>query len=242
MSTSSDEHRGSFLCERYELRITGRCLQDDLGMHPETSFAEASRHEIVRAFREKRRDQPFGAKTVGPAAGVRTLFHLGQGDDHRGATWFDRDDAIVWLCAYGFHRSGQPEDSFQHFDRLRTEQRIYPDEEDYLRLEVDRGARFAELGPIEGPEFAALALASPGEVQERLMGRTVPVRLLADIVDDIAELTVGIPSAIYTPELGNVVMRSLVPEEGAAWDLADPLPGATPIEEVAFRVLRPHPH
>lgn len=58
-------HRGSCLCERYELRITGRCLVDDLGLTAESSFEDALTHPIVQAFVDKRWTTPDAGKTVG---------------------------------------------------------------------------------------------------------------------------------------------------------------------------------
>jgi len=81
--------RGSCICEAHELRITQRCLVEDLGYDAMSTFADASSHPIVRAFENQRSGNPIGTKTVGPAAGERTLYRIGYGHNHRGATWYD---------------------------------------------------------------------------------------------------------------------------------------------------------
>src|SRR5581483_1459751 len=102
---------GSYLCDDYELRITQRCLRDDLGMPPNATFGDALAHPVVQAFRNQRRQSPVGTKTIGPAAAANTIYRLGHTDDHRGATWHDEANRVVWLCAYRRHRSGEPADA-----------------------------------------------------------------------------------------------------------------------------------
>jgi hypothetical protein len=91
----------------------------------------------------KRETTPVGAKTVGPAAGDRSLHHLGIGNDHRGVTWWDAAAQVVWLCAYGLHRSGEPDDAFHYFDQLLDSGSIYPTPADYEWLENDLTEGFA---------------------------------------------------------------------------------------------------
>src|SRR5713226_9451120 len=65
-------HRGSRICDTYDLRITQRCLVFDLGVESTTTFSDARAHPIVRAFENQRAANPIGVRTVGPAAGEFT--------------------------------------------------------------------------------------------------------------------------------------------------------------------------
>ena len=111
----------SFLCPRWELRITHRCVVDDLQFEAGAGFDEALRHPIVEAFAKKRLTNTGEGKTVDPEAGAETLYHLGSGDRHRGATWWDAENKVVWLCGYGRHESGAVDDAFQLFKQLFDE-------------------------------------------------------------------------------------------------------------------------
>lgn len=75
MEDPENSFKGAFLCSEYELRITERCLTEDLGESNEGEFEElCDRHEIVRSFRERRRTDTGSGDTVGPDAGDRTLY------------------------------------------------------------------------------------------------------------------------------------------------------------------------
>lgn len=163
-------------------------------MKADTPFEEALRHPIVNALQEKRCAETGSGKTVGPVAGGATLYHLGVGQDHRGATWFDVDQAVVWLCGYGWHRSGEADDTFKRFAELIENDEIYPDEGDYRRLLGARAHRFVELAPINAQELRDRALQDPGTVQTGRLGRRVDVRVTGDVLGDIAEIQLRSPA------------------------------------------------
>lgn len=234
-------HLGGCLCAHYELRITERCLIDDLGMPPDVSFEQAIRHPIVQSFHSRRQDVPTGGKTVGPEAGENTLYHLGSGDDHRGATWFEAEQGVVWLCAYGFHRSGEADDAFQLFSHLLESDEIYPAAADYRALRRDRAQRFNDLAPRQGASANADAIQSPNTVIERSLGhqfsRLVQVRLIANVVDDVAEISIAFsPVGLSQAEIVFVVACFATDGDDPEWvnELAGNslLPG-----EIAFRLL-----
>jgi hypothetical protein len=119
-------------------------------------------HPIVRALRERRSESVAGGNTVGPAAGDLSIYTLRHGHDHRGGTWFDAESKVVWLLAAGRHRSGEPDDAFQHFKQLAAEGRIYPDRDDIEDLEADRGEEFIDRAGILVPNLITEAQAEPG--------------------------------------------------------------------------------
>jgi hypothetical protein len=91
---------GSFLYEEWELRVTttmswggprplaGDELEDLLGV------------EIVKAFIARRRERHDNTREVTPLTSEKTVWRLARGHDHRGATWYDQDEKVIWLLAY----------------------------------------------------------------------------------------------------------------------------------------------
>ena len=184
-------HRGSYVLEDYELRITQRCLSEDLGEDPKISFDDLRGHEIVKALVKDRATDPAAGKTVGPAAGAKTLFRLGYADHHRGATWWDATNRVVWLCAYhGGHRSGESDDSFPYFDELIEAGRIMPTEVDYERLFEDRDEEFDDFVLADAQELLSEARARPGDEIQGIVGGHVGAGVLVDVVDTEEEIFV----------------------------------------------------
>lgn len=180
-------HRGSFVCPHgHELRVTCRCIRDDFGQEPPLTFDQLCHHQIVVALREKRSTGTKGSKTVGPAAGDRTIYHLARGNDHRGATWFDESERVVWLCAYRLHRSGAADDAFPYFHELILSGRIWPVEEDYLWLERDQAIRFGERLPTDAAALLASARAAPAKEHRGHVGGD-EVGLLIEVVETLEE-------------------------------------------------------
>ena len=236
-------HRGTLICAEYELRVTARCLREDLGeRHPErVELESAQRHEIVRAFCSKRRESPTGTGTVGPAAGERTLHPLRQGHDHRGATWFDREERVVWLCACGRHRSGEADDAFQHFDALRQSGLIYPEKGDYERLNDERAERFVALAPQDLTELLAAAEENAGEEVRAVIGGVEQIGLLVVVVETLDELFVACSQealADYTRV--TIILTALCPDRAwDEWDFVRALPTrALRAGEICFSILR----
>jgi hypothetical protein len=96
-------YHGSFLCEEWELRLTRRCLEEHLGRSPDTNFGDLVGVEIIKAFIARRRERHDNTREVAPLTSGKTVWRLSRGHDHRGATWYDPDDKVVWLLAYGLH-------------------------------------------------------------------------------------------------------------------------------------------
>jgi hypothetical protein len=180
--------RGHICPEGHELRITRRCLEEDLGEDPdECEFGDlCETHPIVHAFRERRSKVTGGGDTVGPAAGEWTIFTLRQGSDHRGATWYDAKSGVVWLLAAGHHRSGQPDDAFQRFRELLAEEAIYPLENDLEDFYSDRGDEFVERARVAVPTLLAEAQADPGSEFAVQIG-TEPVSCVINVVETLQE-------------------------------------------------------
>jgi len=212
-------------------------------MTTDTSFEEALWHPIVEAFLSKRLADTGSGKTVGPKAGEKTLFRLASGEDHRGATWFDADQRVVWLCTYGWHRSGERNDAFQVFHRLIENSEIYPTADDYQRLFLDRERRFTDLAMRHARAAREEAMASLQTIIEVQLGhpldRQLEVRIVADVVADIAEISVAFKPIGLNERQIVFVIRSFAPEpEVMEWDVSESLAGA-PLRpgEIAFQLL-----
>lgn len=210
-------HRGTAICEQYELRVTARCLTDDLGESAGVDLEEVQRHEIVRAFCNQRSQSPTGTRTIGPAASAQTLHRLGHGNDHRGATWFDADADVVWLCATGFHRSGEPEDAFRYFHDLIAQDVIYPTSEDYQRLEEERAERFVAFAPDDLTTLLLRAEQQPGVEVRAVIGGAEELGIVVVVVETVDELFVACSlAAVADPTRIVFILNAL--GKGRLWD------------------------
>jgi hypothetical protein len=217
---------GACLCENYELRVTQRCLTEDLSYSADATFSEALAHDIVRAFRRERSAAPVGSGTVGPAAGANTLHRLRHTDDHRGATWFDEEHGVVWLCAYGFHRSGEPDDAFHHFHRLIDEERIRPEVGDYVALLTDREQRFAEIVRAGAPGLLEEARHEPEQAVTVTLGG-VDMSVVIVVVETLQETYVAIAgqSGVVNRRRTLMILSAFYPEaEIGEWSVRYELP------------------
>jgi hypothetical protein len=196
----------------HELRITSRCLSEDLNDVHEAPFDElARRHGIVRAFRRERRGATAGADTLGPAGGERPLTVLRHTHNWRGVTWFEEDAGVVWLCACGWHRSGQDDDAFRRFGALRDDQRIWPSGEDYEALAADRGEQFAAFVVADAPRLLAVARAAPDIEHVLSIGRE-PVAMVVRVIETLEETFVAVSGVNLTPPLFQLLLVALYPD------------------------------
>lgn len=196
-------------------------------------FEEALRHPIVEAFAKKRSDNTGEGKTVGPDAGAETLHHLGSGDRHRGATWWDAENTVVWLCAYGWHESGADDDAFQLFEQLIEEGRIKPTESDVAALLDDRAERLANMLPEAAAELLAAARRDLGREKPMTVG-SLRLSVLVHQIETLEEVFVAILGG--TRREVNALRVSLFPEaEFGEWTLEERLPTRA-LDEAEYEV------
>jgi len=235
-------HRGSCICEGYDLRVTRRCLVTDLGFESNTIFAEARAHPIVRAFENQRAADPIGTRTVGPAAGDLTVYRLGLGNDHRGATWHDQAERVVWLCAYRLHRSGEDDDAFPYFHELIGAGVLLPTEDDYSALFDDRGRRFTETLYEDAQQLLSRARSTPGVEQVGVLGGEESAAVVVEVVDMLEETYVafsvaGMDASRVVMILGAFDVESAFND----WELVTTFP-TRPLRvdngEISYRILR----
>lgn len=209
----------------HELRITARCLNEDLGLETSHDFEQSMRHPIVKALVSERHSSLQGTTTVGPAAGDDTLWVLRRTHRHRGATWFDPDLNVVWLCAYAAHRSGDTEDAFPRFDALRASGEIWPSEEDRFELQNDRAERFTAVVEKEVQDLLAQARDDPGVEHHRQIGTTQPVGILIYLVETLEETYIAVSGATMDLAKLQILLAAIYPDcSFEEWRPEDRLP------------------
>ena len=209
----------------HELRVTARCLREDLTDSCEASFEEiAGRHGIVRAFKRERRAATAGVDTLGPRGGERPLTILRHTHHWRGITWFDESVRVVWLCACCLHRSGEPGDAFPYFGSLCDAGRVWPTDDDYEALAADRGEQFATFIVEDGPRLLAEARAAPGTEQTLVVGLE-PVAIVVQVVETLEETFVAVSGLHLSLASFQLLLVALYPDRHYVdWRQAQRLP------------------
>ena len=235
--------RGAYLLTDYELRITARCLEEDLRVSPDTPFGDLLGHPIVKALIKDRAADPDAGKTVGPEAGSDTIRRLGYGHDHRGATWWDRTEKVVWLCAYhGRHRSGATDDPFKkHFPGLIAAKRMKPTAIDYEALFAERDERFVDLVQGDAQALLAEARSEPGAEKRAVVGGEATVGCLVEIVETLEETYVAFFIEEVTYERFVILLNAFYVSRFEEWEQVKEMPHR-PINEgsgeVCYRYLK----
>jgi hypothetical protein len=174
----------AYFCSGWELRITQRCLVEDLNASPEATFEEVRGLEIVRAFVRERTDRTKGNRQISPLTCGCEVWVIAHQHHHRGATWYDEHEDVVWLLAYGRHRSGEDDDFFPFCRALDAEDQLLPTVDDRELMLRERDRRFVEAVRVEAPVILAQARASPGEHQH-LLGGDVNAGIAVEVDEDL---------------------------------------------------------
>ncbi len=236
------------------LRVTKRCLVDDLGLAPEAIGSTLSdlavTNDILQAFLDKRSNHPEGQEVV---TGLRTnkvifTFHVGE---NRGATWFQKavlnasgvaiTPPVAWLLAVRFHRSGKAEDAYPFFRDLDAKNRLLPTEEDVRALVAQTQLTLATSLIKDVPRLIKDARESPGRIISALLGDRVSVRLVHERSDP-PMLTVAISQNLrpgdmaMPPDWLLLIAAAFLPETPIERLSFSPDLGGSPLspDEVAF--------
>jgi hypothetical protein len=182
----------------WDLRITTRCLRDDLGLNfgsPARAEEHLDVHRVVRAFVERRGQSPIGQETFrcGTQVTGRPLYTLHAGDD-RGATWHQESLppgietnyplGIVWLVGI------RPEHDYDGLCDLD----LLPTVADYQAFIDESAQTFARALVEQVPELLSMADRQAGRVVHGLLAGTIRVRLYRDPDQDAPLLTVAYSS------------------------------------------------
>jgi hypothetical protein len=214
---------GAYICEQWELRVTERCLDDDLNAAPNADFDAISGLEIVKALVKDRATNPVSSRQVAPLTCGCEVWVLGYGHHHRGGTLHDPEDAVIWLVAYARHRSGTPDDFFPYCKRLDAESRLLPTQVDYTRLFQERDRRFVYAVAVEAPLIMSAARETDGEYRCTVGGELgIGLALEIDEELDATAITVAFePIGLETMEQAEILLAALSPGK---WEMIGKMP------------------
>jgi hypothetical protein len=182
---------GAYICKDWELRVTARCLDEDLNADEATNFESIQGLEIIKAFVKDRATETAASKQIRPLSSGQQVWRLGYGHDHRGATFYDEDEGVIWLVAYGRHRSGAPDDFFPRCKKLDAEGRLLPVQADIARMYRDRDKRFVEAVTIEAPQALKAARETEGEYRCTIGGE-LGAGLAIEVVEQLEATSITV--------------------------------------------------
>jgi hypothetical protein len=202
--------KGAFICEEWDLRITERCLRDDLGRDAETAFADLVNLDIVKALVRERRFKTFGGRQVRPLTCGCEVWVVAHGNDHRGATWYDEANRVVWLLAYRLHRSGEDDDFFPYCKEIDAAGELMPTVADVTRLIRERDRWFVYALAIEAPRL--LLKAQEDGPQRAVIGGRYGVEVEVEVADDLQGITIAFDATTVPPGLWQVILAAFHPD------------------------------
>ena len=215
-------HRGAYLCRDWELRVTRRALSEDLGGAEDADFEEIRNVQIVKSFIKDRFSRTDDTRQVAPLTCGKEIWVLSRGNDHRAATLFDEKEQVVWLVAYGRHRSGSKDDFFPYCKRLDADDRLLPTSDDYERMFRDRDARFAYSVVIEAPLVLKKARIE-GTEQRVMFGGKYGACVAIEVADDL-ESTAAAFRVDTMPSFDHVLVILAALHASGRWEPADRMP------------------
>jgi len=231
---------GSYLCADWELRVTARCLVEDLGREPDGPFEDLLGQDIIKGFVGKRSTEPTDTRKVEPLTSGRELYTLGYGHRHRGATWHDTQNGVIWLCAYARHESGTPDDAFPYFKQLDAEGQLLPTRDDYGQLIEDRNRRFTDAVVTDAQALLAEAREEPDVEKSGVLADSVEVGVAVEIVETLEETRVAIRAGDLRPGWLDIVLAAFFPDvDIRGWEPTERFPTrALREDELCYRHLR----
>jgi len=231
-------HRGAYICPEWELRITARCLSDDLGEDAGAAFADVEGHEIVKALTSDRFDRSTDTRQVSQIRTGVDVWVLSRGHDHRGATVHDPRERVVWLVAYRRHRSGAPDDFFPYCRALADADELLPTAEDYERLIRERDRRFVEMLTIEAAYILDKARRT-GEEQRVMLGGRFGSQIALEVDEELGAEAITLALRVETVVWGHVAIILAAFEPTEEWTQVERLSSRElDRDEVAWTVTR----
>lgn len=219
-----------------ELRITRRCLRDDLEGSAKDTLENQANHPIVKAFVRERRQKLVGSSFVEPLESGKEISVLRHQHEHRGATWHDKQNDVIWLVAYGRHESGQPGDFFPYCKGLDQADVLLPTAADYDSLFRERDLRLARRLVVDPPLLLKRARESRKEERAQIGGQ-FGTAVAVEFADDLEAISVAFDtrSESFYATLP-VILAAFVPGVSYEdWDSLDRMPRRDLEEsEVAF--------
>jgi hypothetical protein len=236
---SQESSPAAHSCEAYELRVTRRCLEEDLDYYEDAPFEDLAGHEIIKALINRRSDGPTDTREVSPLSSGKRVYRLAYGNRHRGATWFDENEGVVWLLGYAQHEFEDRGDAFSQFKDLDEEGHLLPGPADYEALLRERDARFGASLAVQAEALLAEARRNPGREVVAHLGGAIEVTVAITVVETLGELHVAIQMTGLPTEHFLLVLAALF--DGRDMDeieSAEAMPGRDlQPGELGFRIL-----
>lgn len=219
------------------MRITARCLDEDLNAATDADFESVLGLEIVKAMISAHKENAFTGRTVSPLTCGHDIWVLTYGHDHRGGTLYDEVEQVIWLVAYHRHRAHEADDFFPYCTEIDREKRLLPTRDDYERMFKDRDRRFADAVVLEAPLIIRQAERVEGEYR-CTVGGELGVGLSIEIDDELEAraMTVAFTvTDVETFEQGQLLLAALHP---GAWEVVGAMPSRElHPSEVAFTIV-----
>ncbi|HEV3094019.1 MAG TPA: hypothetical protein VGY30_05835 [Solirubrobacteraceae bacterium] len=228
---------GAYICKDWELRVTARCLGEDLNASTDADFESVRGLEIVKAFIGTHTDSPVSTRQVSPLTCGHEVWVVGYGDDHRGGSLHDPEAEVIWLLAYRRHRSGAEDDFFPYCRELDRDGLLLPKQADYARMYRERDRRFAEAVIHEAPVILREARATAGEYR-CTVGGELGVGLTVEVDDELeaGAMTVAFQAnKLETFAQGQLLLAAL---HKGPWEMTPRMPSRD-LEpgEVAYTII-----
>jgi hypothetical protein len=170
-----------------QFRLTRRALEDlDLAVEvyarrPASDYMDA--HPVVRAFVERRRQDPTGQESTRLPVTAAPVYNLHHGR-HRGLTWHDVESDVVWLLGVAWHESGSHDDAYAVLKQRDEAGILMPTQEDYLDLELtlQEARSFATQVAQQAPALMQRARDRPGEETREVIAGRLDVGVVVEAV------------------------------------------------------------
>lgn len=228
---------GAYICKDWELRITARCLDEDLNAEPGADLETVRGLEIVKAMIAAHEERAFTGRTVSPLTCGQDIWVLTYGHNHRGGTFYDEAGQVIWLVAYHRHRAREHDDFFPYCTEIDREKRLLPTKEDYERMFEDRDRRFVDAVVYEAPLIVRKAEQTDGEYR-CTVGGSLGAGLSIEIDNELEARAMTVAFAatdIETFEQGQLLLSALHPGQ---WEMASAMPSRDlEPSEVAFTII-----
>lgn len=206
------------------LRVTARCLTDDLGLKRDLVESDArdfaDSHAAVTKYVSMRGADPSGGEPIsGPyKRGLICSLHVGSA---RAVTTWVEDEDVCWLLAYNdYHRNGEPDDAYNVFNRLYLADCLLPTADDYEAFFLETAEDWTERFFEAGIRLLERARAHPGrdefDTWEDGGREVICVDMVVDGDESAEEGWVGITlpdSVMLNDEQVYELVAGLIPED-----------------------------
>jgi len=172
-------------------RVTIRCLEEDLCLPlPPLTEVLAPKHELYERVVEYAPTAPAGLEPIGCIPG-RKVGKI-KTSRWRGAAWVDESKQVFWLLAGALRRQGDSGDAYEHFEGLYRSDRLYPVDDDYVRLRAEAVARFNAIAADAIRSVLDAAKANCGQQFDVLLAGWLPMRIVVRLDDTVQEVWIAV--------------------------------------------------